>query len=30
METFLTDAGFREVAYTPGAAVRGVVTARKH
>jgi predicted O-methyltransferase YrrM len=30
METYLTDAGFRDVAYAPAAAVRGVITARKH
>lgn len=29
MERYLTDAGFRDVASAPGAAVRGVVTARK-
>lgn len=29
MERYLTDAGFRDVSYTPGVAVRGIVTARK-
>jgi hypothetical protein len=29
MGRYLTDAGFRDVSYVPGAAVRGVVTARK-
>jgi len=29
MERYLTDAGFCDVSYVPGAAVRGVVTARK-
>jgi SAM-dependent methyltransferase len=29
METYLTDAGFKGVSYAPGAAVRGIVSARK-
>lgn len=29
MERYLTDAGFRDVSYTSGAAARGVVAARK-
>ncbi len=29
METYLTDAGFGGVSYAPGAAVRGIVSARR-